>query len=192
MGQITYCCGLHPKGSVILIAIVDIVLSSLLFLLSTLALADLHKVSEFIERDISDIGISSESIDEDKVQRGITEFTHIHGQVVLILLGSLISLFLSLGLFLGVRKDWDCPIKAWLINGCVLVLLGSISLLVLSVVTGRAGYLFLGAFVFVRVYENWVVLDFLRTSKFTCPSSTLATSSNNLSRSGSTERLHNV
>ncbi|OXA55666.1 hypothetical protein Fcan01_09861 [Folsomia candida] len=183
MGETTYCCGLHPKGSVILIAIVDIILSLCLFFLSALALADLHKVSEIIERDITDVTSESNAY---HVQMGINKFTHRHGQVVLVLLSSLISLFLASGLFLGVRKDWDCPIKAWLINGCVIVLLGVISLLVLSVVTYQLTYIaavVFGMFLLLRIYEIWVVFDFLKVSQFTARSMT---------RSASSERLHNV
>ncbi|CAL8092726.1 unnamed protein product [Orchesella dallaii] len=178
----TYCCGLHPRGSVILIAIVDIILSLIFFLLSTLALADLHKVSAFIERDVSDL----DSEDNELPARvGINEFTREHGQVVLILLGSLISLFLALGLFVGVRKDWDCPIKAWMVNGCVIVLLGVISLLVLTIVTNRLIYTLLFFLIVLRIYEIWVVFDFLRNTRFTAPLTTM-------SRSCSTERLHSV
>lgn len=47
-------------------------MSLISFLLSTLALADLHKISQYIERDIVDVKNDN---NEYSVQMGINEFT---------------------------------------------------------------------------------------------------------------------
>ncbi|ODM91621.1 hypothetical protein Ocin01_15055 [Orchesella cincta] len=60
-------------------------------------------------------------------------------------------------------RDWDCPIKAWLVNGCVIILLGVISLLVLTIVTNRLVYSLLFFLMSLRIYEIWVVFDFCET-----------------------------
>ncbi|CAG7725632.1 unnamed protein product [Allacma fusca] len=99
-------CGMgNPRGAVFLIAIVDIILSLILLLLSIVALGDLKKVSELLDRESSFSDQDFEpDIRSDWDEVGRHENDNLNGGIFLFLINTLVTLVLAVGLFIGVQK----------------------------------------------------------------------------------------